>query len=332
MVAPSLHTVTRWFVYGACAVALAYATRLLLAMRPLLRHRRQARATSDARSRQTRHAGLTNALPVWLRTFAPRPERQEIAEAIREADELEAISHLRAGDQDTLTWFAAQYGVAVWHVCRGVLRAVPDAQEAWSDTFLRLWRNIDQWDPSRGTLRAWLLALAKHASLDVGRRLGRPMETLAFQHAADESDLLDRHHGTEPEAGVLAEHEEMLRILADALARIENTNHRVAFSLRHIDEPSIEEVANALDANPPAVKVWVWRATQSLRLLLGPRPRSRRVPRQNELRRTLSHPVGKQGDHSEVVDGRVGHEVASDVEDGNVAAAREAVEYEREHE
>jgi RNA polymerase sigma-70 factor (ECF subfamily) len=47
------------------------------------------------------------------------------------------------------------------------------AEEATQDAFLNLWRTADHYDPSRGTLKTWLLAVVRNRSIDWLRREAR---------------------------------------------------------------------------------------------------------------------------------------------------------------
>jgi RNA polymerase sigma-70 factor (ECF subfamily) len=47
------------------------------------------------------------------------------------------------------------------------------AEEATQDAFLNLWRTADRYDPSRGTVKTWLLAVVRNRSIDWLRREAR---------------------------------------------------------------------------------------------------------------------------------------------------------------
>lgn len=80
-----------------------------------------------------------------------------------------------------------RHGPTVLRVCRAVLGAGPDAEDAWSETFLsalRAWPNL----PESTNVEAWLVRVAHRRAVDVVRR-GSRSDTPAG--GADEVALLD---------------------------------------------------------------------------------------------------------------------------------------------
>lgn len=76
----------------------------------------------------------------------------------------------------------AQYGDTVLRVCRAVLGPGPDADDAWSETFLaalRSWPDLDE----DTTVQAWLVRVAHRKAIDVTRARAR--------HAVPTDDLPD---------------------------------------------------------------------------------------------------------------------------------------------
>jgi RNA polymerase sigma-70 factor (ECF subfamily) len=55
------------------------------------------------------------------------------------------------------------------------------------ESFLQVWRRADSYDPSRGTLRSWLLAIVHHRCIDLLRRRAVRPRTVALE--ADIPDL-----------------------------------------------------------------------------------------------------------------------------------------------
>jgi RNA polymerase sigma-70 factor (ECF subfamily) len=73
------------------------------------------------------------------------------------------------GDQRALAEIYRRYGGAVWGLARRVLRDDHLAEEVCQTVFTELWSAPERFDPGRGSLRSWLLAVAHARSVDVVR-------------------------------------------------------------------------------------------------------------------------------------------------------------------
>lgn len=72
--------------------------------------------------------------------------------------------------------FAIHGGVA-YGLARRILRDPFLAEDAVQDAFVKLWAGDAQFDPSRGSMRALLLTVTHHTSIDVVRRRSRHERT-----------------------------------------------------------------------------------------------------------------------------------------------------------
>ena len=71
-----------------------------------------------------------------------------------------------------------------------ILGDLGDAEEVVQEVFLSAWRTGHQYDPSRGSTHAWILAMVRNRSIDVLRaRKRRPVQPLA--ESADVPDTYD---------------------------------------------------------------------------------------------------------------------------------------------
>lgn len=133
--------------------------------------------------------------------------------------------------------------------------AGPDAAEdITQDTFLALLRQPARFDPARGTLRVFLLAVARNLALKRWRT----------EHRWDELD--DDRFAAEPvdiARGQLAE-------IVGAAVRSLPPLQREALILSEYEELSLEEIARAVDAEVGTVKSRLFRARQNLRRMLAP--------------------------------------------------------------
>ena len=67
------------------------------------------------------------------------------------------------------------------------------AEEATQDAFLALWRTPGRYDPSRGTLKTWLLTVVRNRSVDLLRSGARHAGNVEFDPI-----LAERLHAAEP--------------------------------------------------------------------------------------------------------------------------------------
>ena len=75
-----------------------------------------------------------------------------------------------ARDESALAELYDRYSGMVSAVAMRVLRDAGAAEEVLQDIFYQLWRSASQFDPSRGSLPAWLLVSARNRSISRLRR------------------------------------------------------------------------------------------------------------------------------------------------------------------
>lgn len=78
-------------------------------------------------------------------------------------------ARLTAGDDFALAEVFDHWAPVVYGAALRVLRDEAAAQDVMQDVFVELWRRPGQYDPAVGTLRAYLVVLARHRSLDLVR-------------------------------------------------------------------------------------------------------------------------------------------------------------------
>jgi RNA polymerase sigma-70 factor, ECF subfamily len=128
------------------------------------------------------------------------------------------------------------------------------AEDVVQDCFAALWRNPRAYDPDRGTLRAFLLGMARHRILKNWRD-ERPAEELC-----DDTALCSPIDLAEVERG---------EAVSTAVARLPQLQ-REALVLAEYEEMSLDQIAQATGAELAAVKSRLHRARQNLRRMLAP--------------------------------------------------------------
>jgi RNA polymerase sigma-70 factor (ECF subfamily) len=98
-----------------------------------------------------------------------------------------------SGDGDAAVLFVRRFQDRVFGLALLLMRDRVGAEEVAQDAMVRTWRYGDSYDPRRGTVLAWLLAIVRNVALDHlrvdGRRPEEPRPELPFALLVDDTDL-----------------------------------------------------------------------------------------------------------------------------------------------
>ncbi|HEV8237960.1 MAG TPA: sigma-70 family RNA polymerase sigma factor [Thermoanaerobaculia bacterium] len=106
------------------------------------------------------------AFPVPVYPLGAGTTAAEVPSSHSDARLLDAIAQ---GDSDALALLFDRHGAAVLGVLTRMLGRAGEADEVLQEVFLWLWKHPRRYDPSRSSLRGWLLVLARSRALDVLR-------------------------------------------------------------------------------------------------------------------------------------------------------------------
>jgi RNA polymerase sigma-70 factor (ECF subfamily) len=175
------------------------------------------------------------------------------------AGEQALIKKVRNGDLEIYGEIVREYQNSVFNVCLRILGNVQEAEDLAQEAFLRAYRNIAQFDPSR-PFGPWIRVLAANLCynhLNKARFEQAPLE--------DERDRLQEDHRQSPEnlLELSQEHQEIYQKIWQ-LPEIQ----RIALELRHFQGLSYQEMADALDLPLNTVRSHLYRARRKLAELL----------------------------------------------------------------
>jgi RNA polymerase sigma-70 factor, ECF subfamily len=131
-----------------------------------------------------------------------------------------------------------------------------EAQDVLQETMLRAWRHQQDLVAGQGSVRGWLLTVAKHVALDRARsRLRRPQEVAeAASHAAAEPDRANQVIDS--------------IVVYEAMQKLSEEQREVLILLR-FQGRSVREAAEMLGVPEGTVKSRAYHALQALRKWLG---------------------------------------------------------------
>jgi RNA polymerase sigma-70 factor, ECF subfamily len=147
--------------------------------------------------------------------------------------EQELMQALVAGDERAIRILYARFGRAIYSLGMRLLGSSEAAEELTQDVFLAAWRKGGRFDPARGRLSTWLMAIAHNQAIDRLRQQqgpGRPSLVLVEQVpesvATDEEEaLIDRDRA-----------ERALATLSDADRQLLSQAYFMGWTAREISE------------------------------------------------------------------------------------------------
>lgn len=175
------------------------------------------------------------------------------------AAEKSLILQVQKGDLEAYGEIVRSYQDSVFSVCLRILGNTQEAEDLTQDAFLRAYRNIAYYDPSR-PFGPWMRVLAANLCynhLKKARLEQAPLE--------DERDRIpeDSQHGPESLLELSQEQQELYQKIWQL-----PENQRITLELRHFQGMSYQEMADALDLPLNTVRSHLYRARQKLAELL----------------------------------------------------------------
>lgn len=172
------------------------------------------------------------------------------------------VAAIAEGDESALTEAYERHSRAAYGAAVALLGAGGEAEDVVQDVFVRLWRKPDRFDPTRGTLRAFLKVDARGRALDALRRdtsRRRREDAQAVQQSSAQVV------GTEEEAMTLVT-SERVRAVLDRL----EPNERIPIALAYFGGHSYRKVSELLALPEGTVKSRIRSGLDRLEgLLLG---------------------------------------------------------------
>lgn len=178
-----------------------------------------------------------------------------------------AVSRARDGDGEAFRWLVERHSRYLFSVAARLTGSAADAEDVVQEAWLKAHRQLARFE-ERADVRTWLHRITVNCAIDLIR---------ARRHREDAHDPADLERGALGEIGAdsqptperLAEGGQIQARVEEAMARLTGLE-RAAFTLRHLEGMSIEEVGAALGLKASATKHSVFRAVRKMRAALEP--------------------------------------------------------------
>ena len=171
------------------------------------------------------------------------------------------VERLQRRDAEALGELYDRYGRIVYSLILRVVRDAGTAEDLVQETFLRVWNRVRAFDPEKGSIGPWLLAVARNRAIDYVRSAGgRERNAIEFEETGHPALYTDIEQD-------LLQSDQTRRVKA-AMEKLSN-HHRQVIELAYFEGLSQTEMAERLGQPLGTVKTWVRAALKTLREELG---------------------------------------------------------------
>ena len=180
----------------------------------------------------------------------------------------ELVAQLQSGSEAAFRILVERYQARIYRTVFSLLRNAEEAEDVAQDVFMEVHQTIGRFRAD-ASLSTWLYRLATSGALK-NRRRARAKKRFAYFTSLlgfDNNVLHSPPDHAHPLA--LLEGQQQLQLLLAHIARLPE-QQQVAFTLRHEQELSYEQIAAVLDTTVAAVESLLFRARQTLRKHVQP--------------------------------------------------------------
>ena len=175
------------------------------------------------------------------------------------------LARARQGDSEAFRALVERHSRSVFRLAYRMTGNEQDAEDVVQESFLRAYRQLGRFE-SRANFGTWLYRITANCSVDL-MRAKQSRHDMTRGESLDEAVNLPSSKSPDPER--LAESGEIQRRVAAALDGL-SPLERAAFTLRHYEGRSIDEISRTLGLGTSAAKHSVFRAVKKLRVALEP--------------------------------------------------------------
>src|SRR5713226_2811009 len=175
------------------------------------------------------------------------------------------LARARQGDSDAFRALVEQHSRSVFRLAFRMTGSEQDAEDVVQESFFRAYRQLGRFE-SRANFGTWLYRIVANCAVDL-MRARQARHDQARGESLDESAAATASDRPGPER--LAESAEIQRHVAEALGGL-SPLERAAFTLRHYEGRTIDEISRTLGLGTSAAKHSVFRAVRKLRAALEP--------------------------------------------------------------
>jgi RNA polymerase sigma-70 factor (ECF subfamily) len=172
---------------------------------------------------------------------------------------------LQRRDPEAMGDLYDRFGRLTYSVILAIVRDAALAEDLLQETFLRVWNQAHAFEPGRGALGPWLLAMARDRAIDRVRALD-PDERERHSALVEPGLFVGPAMFVDMDKKVL--NTDHPRVIRSAIAKL-SADQRKVIELAYYEGLSQRGMAERMGEPLGAVKIWVREAVKHLREALG---------------------------------------------------------------
>jgi len=176
----------------------------------------------------------------------------------------ELVQRVQNGSEFAFNELVDRHSDMVYRQARVISGSVHEAEDIVQETFLKAFKYIDRFSPSKASFKTWLLTIARNQSINVFSSLKRKAVRLFAEEEIEGSDWrsgTNMSRTTNAES-LLSVKQEFSRVM-DALKKIPE-RQRTALLLKSQENMSYEEIAVIMQTSASAVESLIFRARKTI--------------------------------------------------------------------
>ena len=197
--------------------------------------------------------------------FASYPYQEAVTQVLVMSESVlrEMIERSRNGDHQAFRQLVEQHQAPAYSLAMHFLHDTDEAQDVVQESFLRVWKHLDSFHLDYSFL-AWLNRIVTNCCLDHLKAARRRRISYHDDKTVQMENIPDTV-GTE----TMARNRQLLPIIYRLVARLPR-RQRTVFTLRDLQDLSVEEVANVTGLSTGSVKSNLHHARRKIRQQLQP--------------------------------------------------------------
>jgi RNA polymerase sigma-70 factor, ECF subfamily len=186
--------------------------------------------------------------------------------------DLALVARMQKGDMSALEELIQKYQKWVYTLAYRTLKNHADADDVTQDTFIRVYRNIQQFQPKPGhQFAGWLYRVTVNLSLNQSKKRGRETAGFISSHSSMEMDEkenpIDRVPDKKANPGKEVQDRELSMKIQEALDTL-SPEHRTTFTLYEMQGYSYKEISEIMQCPTGTVMSRLYYAKKVLKVKL----------------------------------------------------------------